>query len=88
MNYTPTKKDIKENIVTKLSRKLGCTQNDATREQVYKATAMTIRDMLSEKRTAFRNKVNEEGAKRIYYMCMEFLLGRSLKTNLCNLGLA
>ncbi len=87
MNYSPNTKEIKESIVTKLSRKLGCTPADATREQIYKATAMTIRDMLSEKRTEFRNRVNEVGGKRIYYLCMEFLLGRSLKTNLYNLGL-
>ncbi len=88
MNYSPNTKEIKESIVTKLSRQLGCTPADATREQIYKATAMTIRDLLSEKRTKFRNRINEVGAKRIYYMCMEFLLGRSLKTNLNNLGLA
>ena len=35
-----------------------------------------------------RKKVNAAGGKRVYYMCMEFLLGRSLKTNLNNLGLA
>ena len=54
---------------------------------MYKAVAMTIRDILTEKRGDFKKQVNEEGAKRVYYMCMEFLLGRSLKTNINNLGL-
>ena len=86
MNYNPNTKEIKENISIKLSRSLGCTTEEATKEQIYKATAMTIRDLLSEKRVDFRNKVNEEGGKRVYYMCMEFLVGRSLKTNLGNLA--
>ncbi len=87
MNYNPNIKEIKENISIKLSRSLGCTAEDATKEQIYKATAMTIRDLLSDKRVDFRNEVNKKEGKRIYYMCMEFLLGRSLKTNLGNLGL-
>ena len=60
---------------------------EASAEQMYKAVSMTIRDILTEKRGDFKKQVNQEGAKRVYYMCMEFLLGRSLKTNVCNLGL-
>ena len=88
MNYNPTAKEIKENIEGKLARYFGCSSTEATREQMYKAAAMTIKDILTAKRGEFKKKVNKEGAKRVYYMCMEFLLGRSLKTNLCNLGLA
>ncbi len=72
----------------KLSRYFGCTAAEASREQMYKATAMTVRDLLTDKRGAFKKDVNRAGAKRVYYMCMEFLLGRSLKTNLGNLGLS
>ena len=82
-----TKEQVKENIETKLSRYFGCTPDEASKEQMYKAVSMTIRDMLSSKRNDFKHDVNEAGAKRVYYMCMEFLLGRSLKTNLGNLGL-
>ena len=38
--------------------------------------------LLTEKRGEFKQSVNNEGAKRVYYMSIEFLLGRSLKTNL------
>ncbi len=78
---------IKENIELKLSRYFGCTPAEASDEQMYKAVSMTVRDILTEKRGDFKKKVNRQGEKRIYYMCMEFLLGRSLKTNLCNLAL-
>ena len=79
--------EIKENIETKLSRYFGCTAQEASADQMYKAVSMTIRDILTEKRGEFKKEVNKAGAKRVYYMCMEFLLGRSLKTNVCNLGL-
>ena len=82
-----TKEQVKDNIETKLSRYFGCTPDEASKDQMYKAVSMTIRDMLSSKRNDFKHAVNDAGAKRVYYMCMEFLLGRSLKTNLCNLGL-
>ena len=79
---------IKENIETKLSRYFGCTAAEASADQMYKAVSMTVRDILTEKRGEFKKDVNKVGAKRVYYMCMEFLLGRSLKTNVCNLGLS
>ena len=87
MNYTPNAKEVKKNIEEKLSRHFGANATEATREQLYKAAALTVKDILTDKRSRFKNKVNEVGGKRVYYMCMEFLLGRSLKTNLCNLGL-
>ena len=79
---------VKQKIEEKLSRYFGCTSKDASRDQMYKAVAMTVKDILTEKRGHFKQEVNEAGAKRVYYMSIEFLLGRSLKTNLCNLGLA
>ena len=81
------KSDVKDNIEAKLSRYFGCTPEEASRDQMYKAVAMTIKDILTQKRGDFKQEVNATGSKRVYYMCMEFLLGRSLKTNLCNLGL-
>ena len=87
-NVKLNKTQVKENIEVKLSRYFGCTPEEASRDQMYKAVAMTIRDMLSSKRNDFKHEVNDKGAKRVYYMSMEFLLGRSLKTNLGNLGLS
>ena len=87
MNFSPSKKEVKENIKMKLSRYFGCSPKEATREQVYKAVSITVKDILTAKRGDFKSEVNEKGAKRVYYMSIEFLLGRSLKTNLCNLGL-
>ena len=88
MANLPTAKQVKENIESKLSRQFGCTAEEASRDQMYKAAALTIKDILTAKRGEFKKDVNQTGSKRVYYMCMEFLLGRSLKTNVHNLGLA
>ena len=84
--YT-SKADVKKAIEEKLARYFGCTTKDASSDQFYKAVTMTVKDVLTDKRGAFKNEVNEKGGKRVYYMCIEFLLGRSLRTSLCNLGL-
>ena len=87
MNFKPGAKEAQRNIKEILSRHFGATPAEASREQIYQATALTVRNILTEKRMRFKEQVNAAGAKRVYYMCMEFLLGRSLKNNLCNLGL-
>ncbi|MBQ2712502.1 MAG: glycogen/starch/alpha-glucan family phosphorylase, partial [Clostridia bacterium] len=78
---------IRQQIEGKLSRYYGVTPLEATREQMYKAVVMTVRDICLEKRKTFNRAVRKQGAKRVYYLCMEFLLGRSLKNNLFNLKL-
>ncbi len=87
MNYQPTSTEIKEQLEGVLQRYFGCTAKEASVDQMYKAAAITVKNILNDKRSAYKKKVNKAEAKRVYYMCMEFLLGRSLKTNLCNLGL-
>ncbi len=87
MNYNPNKDEVKALLETVLLRHFGCTAEEASKDQMYKAAAITVKNILSDKRSKYKKKVNEAGAKRVYYMCMEFLVGRSLKTNLCNLGL-
>ena len=66
-NVQPNAAQIKENLEVKLARYFGCTSAEASKEQMYKATAMTIRDILTEKRGAFKKKANQAGAKRVYY---------------------
>lgn len=82
-----TKSIIKKNIEDKLTRYFGVVPTDASQDQLYKAVSMTVVDLLLEKKREFNKKLKEQKSKRVYYLCMEFLLGRSLKTNLYNLGL-
>ncbi len=84
---TITDKEVQTLINGKLSRYFGVQPKEATNEQFYKAVVMSVRDILLEKRHQFHNVVKEKKAKKVYYMSMEFLLGRSLKNNIYNLGL-
>ncbi len=88
MQYTTmTKKEALEMLSGKLSRYFGVTFSEANNEQLYKAVVMTVRDILLEKRKSYHYKIKEAQGKRVYYLCMEFLLGRSLKNNVYNLGI-
>ena len=87
MNYTPNADELRDSIDTKLSRYFGTTPKDASKDQIYKATVMTVKDILISKRGELKEEINSRQVKRVYYMSIEFLLGRSLKNNLYNLGL-
>lgn len=84
---TITEKDAISLIRSKLSKYFGVGPAEASKEQVYKAVAMCVRDILLEKRSAFNKKYRANNGKRVYYLCMEFLLGQSLKNNTYNLNL-
>ncbi len=86
-NEMPGCERIRAEIEAKLLRHFGTDPAGATHEQLYKATALTVKDILTEKRAEYKKQVNADGARRVYYMSIEFLLGRSLKNSLCNLGL-
>ncbi len=87
MNYSLTKKQAKELVESKLSHFIGVNPDEATNEQFYKAIALIVRDMMSQGRAEFSKEGSKKGTKRVYYLCMEFLMGRSLKNNLYNLNL-
>lgn len=84
---TVTEKEVKESIKGKLSRYFGVSPTEASEEQMYKAVVMSVRDIMLEKRQQFSKKTKAKQAKRVYYLCMEFLLGRSLKNSVYNLGI-
>lgn len=82
-----TKTKVREEIINKISRYFAVSPVEATAEQVYKAAVLSVRDILSEKGKKYQKLIKENKAKRLYYLCMEFLVGPSLKNNLFNLGL-
>lgn len=87
MNYALSKKKAKELLTAKLSHFMGVTPEEATDEQYYKAIALIVRDMMGAGRAEFSKEAAKAGTKKVYYLCMEFLMGRSLKNNLYNLNL-
>ena len=82
-----TSAEAKELIKGKLSRYFGVAPSEARKEQLYKAVVMSIRDIMLEKRHKFHTVTKAAKAKRVYYLCMEFLMGRSLKNSVYNLGI-
>ena len=83
-----TNNEFEKQLLTKLSHSFGIGPNEASDEQFYKAVALVCKDAIASDAFEFQKKYKEDhNAKSVYYMCMEFLLGRSLKNNLYNLNL-
>ena len=87
MNTRYTKKEFEKLLTEKLFNEFAIDIASATDEQIYRALALIARGMLSEKRKRFIARTYGANGKQVYYLCMEFLMGRSLKTSLLNLGL-
>ncbi len=82
-----TAKTLAEMIEKKLSHNFGITPKEASDEFFYKACVLVLLDIMRDRRTAFKKQIENEGAKSVYYLSMEFLMGRSFKNNLFNLDM-
>ncbi|MGN0494384.1 MAG: glycogen/starch/alpha-glucan phosphorylase [Acutalibacteraceae bacterium] len=74
-------------IERKLSHNFGVTPSQASDELFYKACVLVLLEIMNDRRAEFKKSVDEQEAKTVYYLSMEFLMGRSLKNNLYNLDL-
>ncbi len=82
-----TKEELKERIETKLVTRGITHPKEASSEQLYQATVASVKDIMLELRSEFKLRIKAHGAKKICYLCMEFLVGRSLKNDAVNLGI-
>ena len=78
---------LKELVEGKLKRHYGVEAAKASKKMVYDACAQVVRDMMMEKWFTTQKEMEEKQAKQICYLSIEFLLGRSLRNNVYNLGL-
>ncbi|MDD3429714.1 MAG: glycogen/starch/alpha-glucan phosphorylase [Oscillospiraceae bacterium] len=86
-NKAYSKAEFAELLKNKLYSEFSVDTASATDAQLYRALALVVRSILSHKRKRFISRTYGANGKQVYYLCMEFLMGRSLKTNLFNLGL-
>ena len=85
MKYT--KREFEKLLKDKLMSECNVTLDMASADQIYRCLAMITRQIMSDRQKQFQSKILGEGKKQVYYLCMEFLMGRSLRTSLFNLGL-
>ncbi|MGD9604950.1 MAG: glycogen/starch/alpha-glucan phosphorylase [Bacilli bacterium] len=79
--------DIRYLVEDNLSKMFGVQLSDANIDQLYKACATTVNDLLRKKRKIYNANIKKEQGKRVYYLSIEFLMGRSLKNHLYNLNM-
>ena len=82
-----TKKEFDKMLRDKLTSEYAVTLEVASDTQIYRALAMITREIMSDRQRVFQAKTLGSGHKQVYYLCMEFLMGRSLMKSLMYLGL-
>lgn len=87
MSINLEQNDIKKTLTDKLNRYFGLSPEDANSEQMYKAVVHSIRDILALRYNLFQAQAKRQESKRVYYLCLEFLVGRSMRNNLMNLNI-
>lgn len=81
-----SKEEVKDAIVLKLQNMFGRTLKTASKGQIYKAVAMTLRDDMMKKWAYSKEMATDENGRTLYYLSMEFLVGRMLGKNLVNMS--
>ena len=80
----PQREELKQKFVDRLQLECSVSPDEASDKQIYQVLSALMVEKLKHKRQHFINKTNSVGGKNVYYLSMEFLMGRSLKTTLYN----
>ena len=87
MDITTTQ-GMKQALTDKLRLGFGVTPEEADDAQVMRAAALVLRDVMTERGVESRMATRREEKRKVHYLSMEFLLGRSLEKNAYNLGVS
>jgi len=83
----PTKESIKQAFVRHIQSSLGKDEYSATALDRYQALCLTVRDCLVERWVNTQQTYYQSDARRVYYLSLEYLMGRALRNALLNVGL-
>jgi len=81
-----TTKSMEEALTDKLMIHFGKTAEEASDQEMMKACALTLRDVMAVREVESRKKTLQTHKKQVHYLSLEFLMGRSLMKNAYNLG--
>src|SRR5262245_56411160 len=86
-NRAAERDQLRQAVLRHITYSLGVTPDQLSAPEAFRAVSLAVRDRLVEARLATEERYRRAGAKRLYYLSLEFLIGRSLVNNLINLGL-
>ena len=79
--------EMKESIRRQLRLTLARHLDNATPRELWMATCLAVREKIIDRFIETQSAHNERDARRVYYLSLEYLMGRLLNSNLCNSGL-
>ena len=81
-----SKEEFKKSIIENVKNQYRRTIDEATPQQIFQSVSYAIKDVIIDDWIATQKQFDETGAKKVYYLSMEFLMGRALGNNIINLG--
>ena len=79
------KEDFKKSVLDNVKNIYRKNIDEATKQQVFQAVAYAVKDMIIDRWIATQREYEKQDVKTVYYMSMEFLMGRALGNNMINL---
>ncbi len=85
MNQGFDKETFKKSVIYNVKNLFRKTVEDATQEQMFQAVSYAVKDVIIDEWIATHKVYEKEDAKTVYYLSMEFLMGRALGNNIINI---